>query len=87
MTLNHTTCESGTKVHLKESDFYKPYLKEPSDYTIQYYALQLLGKQSKFAENVAKKLFQSPIELGEKIHTYLNTTKKQSQLPPLVALG
>ena len=39
------------------------------------------------AQDVAKKLFKCPIELGEKLHTYLNNTKKDVQFPKIVALG
>ena len=88
MSENHTVVSSAsTTPHLKESDFYKPYLKDPSDFTKTYYALQLLSEKSKKAEKVAKKLFESPKEVGEKLYNCLYMKKSTSQMPNHVALG
>ena len=87
MSQSHTIKDSVTsKPYLMEKDFYYSF-KNPSDLTVEHYALELLGKKSKMAQDVAKRLFNNPIELGEKLHSYMNTTKKSSQLPEIVALG
>ena len=86
MSENHTLVSSASiKPHLKECDFYR--LKDPSDYTKKYHALELLSKKSKKAECVLKMLFQSPIELGKKLYNFIHISKKSSQLPKRVALG
>ena len=88
MSQSHTIIDSATpKPYIKESDFYRPYLKEPSELTIKYYALELLAKQSQNAKKVAESLFKCPIEIGEKLYNCLTSTKKSSQLPNIVALG
>ena len=86
MSESHTIVSSASiKPHLKESDFYKPYLS--SDFTKKYHALELLSEKSKKAEFVAKKLFEKPIEIGDKLYDFLKITKSTSQLPKHVALG
>ena len=66
-----------------------PFLHEPSEGTIEHYALALLRKRSKLAHSVGKKLFdknQTEI-IGERLYHYLNVTKSQIQIPRMVALA